>query len=210
MNTVSINTNTDNSLIPANVVELSKEFNTFAQKTAEGILAMGLTVVKAKRLPASDFESFCRLIRYEADSPALRKFEQIGRRYDALHKHADKLPSAWTTIYRLCALDDNKIDASIASGAISPAMKGNDLVALIGAPARSRRSTNAKSATTQAPPSTAVPNGTGMVVRLPIIDETQIATLRLVCSMLRKVDAEIALSEDLEAALIAVEMKEAA
>lgn len=212
MNTTSINTCTDPDLVSADVVELSKEFNAFAQKTAEGILAMGLTVAKAKRLSASDFETFCKLIRYESDSSAIRKLEQIGKRYDALHKHVDKLPSTWTTIYRLCTLDDSAIDASAASGALNPTIKGSDLIALCGTAKNSRGAKNGKSTMARTPADAAVPNGTDMVVRFTTtIDETQILTLRRVCTLLREVDAEIALSHKLDAVLNqAVEMKEAA
>lgn len=208
----NVNNCSESQLVSTDVYELSKEFNAFAQKTAEGILAMGLTVAKAKRLSTGDFETFCKLIRYKSDSSAIRKLEQIGKRHDALHKHVDKLPSAWTTIYRLCALDDSAIDASAASGLLNPTIKGSNLIALCGAGKNSRGAKSAKSITARAPADVAVPNGTDMVVRFTtIIDETQIAKLRRVCDLLREVDAEIALSDKLDAALNqAVEMKEAA
>lgn len=174
---------------------------------------MRLTVAKAKRLSAGDFETFCKLIRYESDSSAIHKLEQIGKRYDALYKHVDKLPSAWTTIYRLCALGDSTIDASAASGVLNPTIKGSDLIALCGAATSSRKNAkSAKSATSQTPTGAPVPNGTEMVVRLTeAIDEAQIETLRHVCNLLREVDAEIALSDKLKTILDQdFDMKEAA
>lgn len=207
MNDLTINTIDADDVIPAEVTALISEFNAFAVKPAEGVLAMALTVHKAKQRPKNDFELFCKGIRFDADSSAIRKLALIGSKHTVLSRHAAALPAAWTTIYRLADMDSRNLDDAVKEGKIFSSMTANDLAGLLG-----NTKTKAKSPARKAS-IPHVPNGTGgdIVVRFSgSLSSQQLATVRKVQDLLRGLQAAIQLSENLESALSANAMKEAA
>jgi hypothetical protein len=123
--TTAITNNQSNAVISAEVGRYVKQFNQFSRKTAEAVIGMGSIVSKAKDgLSKGDFVNFCAEIRYDTDSSAIRKLIQIGKMSDVLKKHADKLPSTWTTIYQLTQLGSDVLEQMIDSGKVYAAMSG--------------------------------------------------------------------------------------
>ena len=79
--------------------------------TAENILSIGLVMKEAKiNLSKDDFQSFLKSTHYEEKSSSVRKWIQIGDAYQRLSPIANKLPVAWSTIYKLSKIDSNKFD----------------------------------------------------------------------------------------------------
>ncbi len=133
-------------LIPKPVTEYVEAFNQFSKKTAESVVGMAETVYKAKNnLIPIQFEQFCEGIRYDKNSPTIRKLEQIGKQAEVLKKHAEHLPNNWTTIYYLAQLSSETLDEMIESGKVFTAMSGGDAKQIVdmkmGKSTRSKRNT---------------------------------------------------------------------
>lgn len=100
------------------------EFNQFAIKTANAVIEMAHVVFCAKRDLGADFEKFCGGISFSPKSSAIRKLIRIGERAEFLMRYAEKLPSTWTTVYRLTQLTDQVFEEAIRNEEIKPAMTG--------------------------------------------------------------------------------------
>lgn len=198
-----------NNVVPESVFALCEEFNAFARKTAEGVLAMALTVYKAKQLKKEDFELFCRLIRFDADSASIRKLVRIGEKHKMLSKHVDALPSAWTTVYGLAGLEEPAFEAAVAGGKVTPTMDGKQLRLISGKTVGGKKAAQASTATTSGSTSS---HEYDLVARFPkTLTHDQVLILRSVESLLRNLDASIQLSDKITSMLQEVEsMKEAA
>lgn len=210
MNTEVINTTEDlSNVVPENVFALCREFNAFARKTAEGVLAMALTVYKAKQLKKEDFELFCSLIRFDADSASIRKLVRIGEKHTMLSKHVDVLPSAWTTIYGLAGLEEPAFEAAVAGGKVTPTMDGKQLRLISGKTVGGIKAAQASTATNSGSTSS---HEYDLVARFTkTLTRDQVEILRSVKSLLRNIDASIQLSDKITSMLQEVELtKEAA
>ena len=88
-----------------------KRISSLKTNTAENILSIGLVMKEAKtNLSKDDFQSFLKSTHYEEKSSSVRKWIQIGDAYQRLRPIANKLPVAWSTIYKLSKIDSNKFD----------------------------------------------------------------------------------------------------
>lgn len=94
------------------VADYVDQFNQFSHKTAQNIVGMAETVYRAKsnldtgkgKHKTHRFQEFCKGIRYESKSSAIRKFLKIGEMADMLKRHTDQIPNNWTTLYQLTRL----------------------------------------------------------------------------------------------------------
>ena len=121
-----------------------KNFNHFAKKTAKSVINMGVVVTEAKKnLSDESFNCFCHGIRFESKSSSIRKLIQIGQTAEQLFKHADNLPSSWTTIYELSKLSSDVLEDFIDSGKVYSTISGKDAKQLV-APIESSSKTNSK------------------------------------------------------------------
>lgn len=111
---------------------LVEKFNTFARKTAEGVLEMGKVVYQAKRLKESEFHRFCEIVGMSGSSSTVQKLIKIGEKYEFLIGHAEKLPANWTTVYELAKLTEDKIEELIDRGVICTLLIAADLNAALG------------------------------------------------------------------------------
>ena len=95
----------------------------FANKSAQNVLEMCRVVYQAhKDLKKSAFDRFCRAIGNDNHGSTISKMRKIGERYDFLKPYSDRLPSAWTTLYHLARLDEEKFAKAIEEGMITPSM----------------------------------------------------------------------------------------
>lgn len=120
------------SVTSSNVNKYVEQFQQFARTTAEAIIEMGSVVHTAKQnLNKTEFTQFCTGIRYEDDSSAIRKLEQIGIKANTLRTHANQLPNTWTTIYQLTQLTDDVLEQAIDSGKVHLTMTGGEARKLV-------------------------------------------------------------------------------
>jgi len=119
-------------------VFMANQFQNCARKTAVAFLEMAKLVTDAQsQLKDWEFLQFCGIIGYDSKSATIRKFSQIGKKYEFLSAHSDHLPSSWTTIYSLSRLEDTVIEAKINEGVITPALSGDDLKNKLGLASKS-------------------------------------------------------------------------
>ncbi|MDP3857139.1 MAG: hypothetical protein Q8Q73_05160 [Stagnimonas sp.] len=173
------------------VENLAREFKGFAKKTAENVLGMAETVVTARTLEDAAYSAFCSQIELTEGSSMIRKLEVIGKKLDVLRKHVAVLPPSWTTIYSLARMDAEDIE-EVAETVLSPAVTKPQLepvVAFFTGKAPS------------APKAALVPAGTFRSITIRFsgrITAEQIAAMNEIILKARSVQAEVALSMDLD------------
>ncbi len=113
--------------------EMAEKYNGFAKKTAESVLQMAKVVfdMKAQKNKV-EFEKFCDLIGFKSDSSYIRKFVQIGNKFDQLIGNASKLPSTWTTVYQIALLSSEAIDTLLEKGVINSTLSGANVKQVLG------------------------------------------------------------------------------
>ena len=126
--TTTNNIATATSVVPNGTklaTEMAAKYNGFARKTAESVLNMAKVVwdMKAQKNKV-EFENFCDLINCKPESSYIRKFIQIGKKFDVLMANADNLPSQWTTVYQISKLSNEAIGNLIEKGSINPSLSG--------------------------------------------------------------------------------------
>jgi hypothetical protein len=126
MNEIINNTNTT-LLEPQEVTFLVEKFQSYARKTAESILEMAKVVIEAKKLDSEGFGSFCNEIGFNPKSSTIRKFIQIGDKYELLISRSNKLPTNWTTIYEISKLTSDQIIELIENGKINQVVLGSTI-----------------------------------------------------------------------------------
>ncbi len=88
-----------------------KKVSSLKANTAQNILTIGMFMKEAKNnLSKDDFEQFLLSTHYEAKSSSVRKWIHIGDAYQRLNPIAERLPVAWSTIYKLSKLPVDKFD----------------------------------------------------------------------------------------------------
>lgn len=114
-----------NSIVGPSVLEYAKRYQTFLNKTAESILALTETVYEARtNLPDDEFEQFKEEVGLKSKA-TVSKFLAIGEKSYRLKNYADRLPHAWTTLYRLVQLSDD--DFSSVEAFINPDMTAGSI-----------------------------------------------------------------------------------
>ncbi len=135
------------------IIVLVEKINTFARKTAEGVLEMAKVVCEARKLKDSEFFKFCEMVGMDGSSSTVKKLIRIGQKYEYLIGHAEKLPANWTTVYELAKLTEEQIEELIDRGVICTSLIAADLNAALGKPTKPKN----KKLETQIPN---IPNGT--------------------------------------------------
>lgn len=124
----AIITNTQTTLVePQEVSFLVEKFQSYARKTAESILEMAKVVIEAKKLDKEGFGAFCKEIGFDPKSSTIRKFIQIGGKYELLISRSNKLPTNWTTIYEISKLTSDQIVDLIENGKINQMVLGSTI-----------------------------------------------------------------------------------
>lgn len=176
------------------IMVLVEKFNTFARKTAEGVLEMAKVVCEAKKLKDSEFYKFCEIVGMDGSSSTVTKLIKIGQKYEYLIGHAEKLPANWTTVYELAKLTEEQIEGLIDRGVISTSLIAADLNAALGKQTKPK----AKKAEPQ------LPNGTceelGFRVQLKKSpDATTAKKIKSLLAELEKIDVNLEIGATLKA-----------
>ena len=97
--------------LSAEVAHYVDRYRGFARQTAAGIIGLATTLVEAEeKLSPAEFRIFCELVGIPKGGPVYKKFTKIGEAATRFEPHMEKLPSNWTTIYKLAALPPDKFD----------------------------------------------------------------------------------------------------
>ena len=97
--------------LSAEVAHYVDRYRGFARQTADGIIGLATTLVEAEeKLSTAEFKIFCELVGIPKGGPVYKKFTKIGEAATRFEPYMEKLPSNWTTVYKLAALPPDKFD----------------------------------------------------------------------------------------------------
>ena len=97
--------------LSAEVAHYVDRYRGFARQTADGIIGLAMTLVEAEeKLSTAEFKIFCELVGIPKGGPIYKKFTKIGEAATRFEPYMEKLPSNWTTVYKLAALPPDKFD----------------------------------------------------------------------------------------------------
>jgi len=92
------------------VDKLVGHYNQGIGKTVQGILIMCKAVYDAYQIEnMSDQNKFFNNVNLDKNSSTCKKFKAIGEKYVQFEKIEKSLPPAWTSLYELTRLDDEKL-----------------------------------------------------------------------------------------------------
>jgi hypothetical protein len=179
---------------------MAKLFKCYAKKTAESILQMAKVVSDMKaRKNKPEFEKFCDLIGYKSDSSPIRKFTQIGEKFDQLNANVDKLPNTWTTVYQIALMTKETIEDLIDTGVITPQISGAEAKNVL-------RLFTGKTATISSTKCSSTPERTDAEMtfraRLPAFPSVEAQKkLKRILAELEELNCEVEISSGLDAAI---------
>ena len=176
---------------------LVEKFNSFARKTAEGVLEMAKVVFDARKLKDSEFYRFCEIVGMDGSSSTAQKLIAIGKKYDCLIGHSEKLPPNWTTVYEVSKLTEEQIESLIDRGVLTASLIASDLNAALGKGKKVK-------AKTLAPASPPIPNvndeGLGFRVQLSSTPDREMAKkIKSLIGELKKLNLQLQVGPNLEA-----------
>ena len=97
--------------LSAEVARYVDRYRGFARQTAAGIIGLATTLVEAEeKLSPAEFKIFCELVGIPKGGAIYKKFTKIGQAATRFEPYMEKLPSNWTTVYKLAALPPDKFD----------------------------------------------------------------------------------------------------
>jgi hypothetical protein len=97
--------------LSAEVARYVDRYRGFPRQTADGIIGLAMTLVEAEeKLSKAEFKVFCELVGIPKGRPVYKKFRKIGEAATRFEPYMEKLPSNWTTVYKLAALPPDKFD----------------------------------------------------------------------------------------------------
>jgi hypothetical protein len=115
-----------------------QEYFSLREKTLESLLEVCRVVYRAKsELNRKTFKTFIEKVGLASDG-SVSKMISIGQRYNQFKRHEDSLPSAWTTVYRLTQIDEDKVEELIESEVIHPTVTVSELKPFLPAPTTSK------------------------------------------------------------------------
>jgi hypothetical protein len=99
-----------NLVISPKVLDYTKRYNTFLNKTVESILFLTETVYEAKaNLDINDFTTFTKEVGLKSEA-TISKFITIGEKVSRLSPYKNNLPCSWTTLYKLARMKESDFD----------------------------------------------------------------------------------------------------
>jgi hypothetical protein len=132
---------TGNSIVGPSVLEYAERYQTFLNQTAEAILSLTETVFEAStNLNPDEFIQFKEEVGLNSRA-TVSKFIAIGKKVSLLRPYTDRLPHAWTTLYRLVQLKQFQFDKVKSS--LSTDMTAADIERILGRRSRSSKKVHA-------------------------------------------------------------------
>lgn len=127
----------ENTTMSTEVKELVSQYKTGIGKTVEGVLVMSKAVLEASCLTNhKDRNMFFIEANLDRNSSTCKKLKSIGERYDFFLKNQRSLPSAWTSLYLLTKLEENKFNGLVEREIINPMIKGKEILDIVGSKPR--------------------------------------------------------------------------
>jgi hypothetical protein len=141
-NTISMS-NVISQAVSSGMEGFVSRYMLFANKSAENILEMSKVVFEAsKAFGEEPFEQFCSTVGLR-DKCTVSKMKKIGSRYAQLAPFMNRLPPAWTTLYTLAKLSDEKFEEIVSANKVSIYTTAKQLGEIL--PSKKRGSRIAKS-----------------------------------------------------------------
>ena len=117
--------------IKPEILSFVDRYQSFVRKTAEAILGLAETLQQAEEeLKSDDFASFCGSVGLVKGSSTYSKLKTIAQNLERFRPIIGRVPSNWTTIYKLSKLESDQF-ARISSS-LNPYMTSKEIDAEIG------------------------------------------------------------------------------
>jgi hypothetical protein len=111
------------------------QYRLFTKQTAEAIIKAAETLYKAHEMLAPvDFHQFCKEVDLVEDGSKFKKLMAIGNAVSRFEPYLDRMPNAWTTIYKLAILEGNEFEQVVQSASFAPFMTANDIDVVLKGP----------------------------------------------------------------------------
>lgn len=124
-----------NSIVPAaktgtvitpKVVTYVERYQTFARKTAESIIGLAETLIEAETtLDGVEFSIFCDQVGIKVGDATYSKLRAIGLNASRFNPYLDRLPNAWTTLYKLAKMTPDQF--SLVAESLTPFTTAKEL-----------------------------------------------------------------------------------
>lgn len=112
--------------ISERVIHLITQYKAFAAKSAENVLELARVMREAKEtLSKQEFNDFCQGIGMDRSASTHKKLQVIAKQLPALEAHKEKLPSNWTTLYKVATLSAEQLQAVVEQGVLKPNVTGH-------------------------------------------------------------------------------------
>ena len=122
-----------NNPIDEVVDALISEYRTIAKNNADNVLALASTIYKVEaELGGRYRRRFYAEVGLDENGSTVRKLRLIGDRLTRFQPYLDVIPCAWTTLYALAALEDEKFKAVVESGVLHPFATMKEIDAVLG------------------------------------------------------------------------------
>jgi hypothetical protein len=116
-------------------------YQTFLRKTAESIVGLATTVLEAEEsLNKVDFKIFCSQVGLDTNGTTFSKLKKIGENVARFNPYLDRLPSSWTTIYKLAKMSTN--DFEQVTNDLTPFITASEIDRLTGSGGNTKERTN--------------------------------------------------------------------
>ena len=114
------------------LVDLVQRYKHFARASAENIVELAKTLATAKSaLSPEEHKMFCHDVGLNPKSSTYRKLTVIGDKAARFEPHLARMPAAWTTVYKLAKLSDEKFDDVAKNDRFSPFMTAKSITAIV-------------------------------------------------------------------------------
>ena len=114
-------------------VNLVQRYKHFAKESAANIVKLAETLVIAKQnLAPVHFNAFCEEVGLDQDGSTYRKLIVIGEKASRFEPFYDRLPNAWTTVYKLASIEQDEFDRVTSSQQFNPFMTAKAVTEVLG------------------------------------------------------------------------------
>ena len=132
-NMVELNVLNGTEIDPSTYVNLVQRYRHFAKESAANIVKLAETLVIAEQnLAPVNFSKFCEEVGLHKEGSTYRKLMIIGANASRFEPFYDRLPNAWTTVYKLASIKQNEFDRVTKSDQFSPFMTAKDVTEVLG------------------------------------------------------------------------------
>lgn len=146
-NLVNLNLNLPATSVPNGTAVINpvvagfvERYRGFLRATAESLLGISRTLIEAEaKLDLVEFSMFLDEIGLQKDSSTYRKLKSIGESFSKLNPFVERLPNAWTTLYKLSRMEPG--DFARVSSRLTPFITAKEIDELLG-PSRKKNPAN--------------------------------------------------------------------